>query len=72
MTATTPLELLLARALERIANYQDPEEIREETEQDEEDNDYRVIGADETIEMAYENVLFEARNALKAAQELSP
>lgn len=64
---------LAVRALCEIANYQDPEELREEEaepeEPDEDGYGYGNAGgldAEEVVEMAYENVLQTARSAINA------
>lgn len=56
----------LVEAMRRISKYQDVDELRKSA-----DEEYG-IGADEAIQMAYENVLFEAHSALKPFKEVKP
>lgn len=51
-------ELRLYDALKRIAQYESPESLRECA-----DEEYG-LGGDEAIEMAYENVIAEAKRAI--------
>jgi hypothetical protein len=52
-------ELVYFNALKRIAGYQSPEKLRRASERD------YGLPAEEAIEMAYENVLAEAKGAIK-------
>jgi len=58
-TITTELELYLFAALKRITAYQSPDRLRRIA-----DKEYG-LAANEAIEMAYENVIEEARSAVK-------
>lgn len=53
-------EEVLRMALKRIAAYMTPDQLRKRSEK------LYGLQADEAIEMAYENVLAEAKRALKA------
>lgn len=57
--ATTELELKLLHTLKRIAGYEMPEKLRRISERE------YGCDADEAIEMAYENVIWEAKAAIK-------
>lgn len=59
--ARTELELKLLHALKRIANYQSPERLRRGA---------RNIGLepDEHIDMAYENIVGEAKHAIRGVR----
>lgn len=52
-------ELQYFVALKRIASYLDPEKLRKQSDK------LYGLGPDEAVEMAYENVLYEARDAIK-------
>lgn len=52
-------ELIYFNALKRIASYQSPERMRRAAERE------YGLQAEEAIEMAYENVLAEAKRAIK-------
>ena len=58
----TTLEIRLHAALKRIASYQSPDSLRRHSERD--------YGCDpeEAIEMAYENVINEAKAAIKGVR----
>lgn len=58
----TPLEIKLFSALKRIAAYQTPAYLRRHAERD------WGCDADEAIEMAYENVIAEAKQAIKGVR----
>lgn len=58
----TPLELRLYLALKRITCYDTPSKLRKRSERD-----YGLQG-DEAIEYAYENVLSEAKQAIKGVR----
>ena len=63
----TKLECSLFTALQRIASYQEPEELQE--------NSWKDWGLDdpgEAIEMAYENVLSEAKSAISNVRLARP
>jgi hypothetical protein len=60
--ADTKLERQLYAALKRIAGYQSPASLHRYAERD------YVVGGSEAIEMAYENVIQEAKNALKGVR----
>lgn len=62
MPANTPLEIKFFDALKRIAAYDPPERIRRNSGRD------YGLDADEAIEYAYENVIFEAKNATKGVR----
>lgn len=62
----TERELRLFDALKRITRYNSPDELRRVSEKR-----YGLDGS-EAIEMAYENVLQEARNAIKGIRRLAP
>ena len=55
----TPLEHKLYAALKRIAAYQSPDRMRRASEKD------WSVGYEECLEMAYENIQQEAKNATK-------
>ena len=55
---TTPNEQRYWDALKRIASYQSPEKLRRDAERQ------YGLTADEAIEMAYENVIADAKNAI--------
>ena len=59
---STPLEIRLLAALKRISRYQSPESLRRYSE--------RELGLSytEALEMAYENVLHEAKIAAKGVR----
>lgn len=61
-TATTPLELKLLATLKRIASYEAPDRLRRNA-----DMRYGLDG-DEAVEMAYENMQQEARNAVRGVR----
>ena len=63
---TIELQQKLYDALKRIAAYTPPEKLRKNSE--------RVYGleAEEAIEMAYENVIQEAKNAVKGVRRPVP
>ena len=63
---STPLEIRLYDALKRIAAYQSPETLQRRAERD-----WGVDGA-EAVEMAYENVLLEAKSATKGIRIRRP
>jgi hypothetical protein len=56
--ARTPLELKLLSALKRISSYDHPDKLRKRSHRD------CGLDANEAIEMAYENVIAEAKNAI--------
>lgn len=58
-TASTPLEIALLTTLRTIAAYAPPERLHRTSERE-----YGVSGA-EAVEMAYENVLAEAKAATR-------
>lgn len=60
MRCKTDLEVRLFDALKRISQYQSPEHLRKFAARE-----YGLDDADEAIEMAYENVIFEAQAAVK-------
>lgn len=63
MTDTRSPELRMYEALKRIAeDYQTPEMLRENA-----DDEYGIC-PDEAIEMAYENVIWEAQHAIQGVQ----
>jgi hypothetical protein len=55
--------IVAIECLKRIANYQEPEDLLENSE-----DEYGVEGA-EGLQMAYENVLYDAQNVLKRLGE---
>lgn len=57
--ASTPLEIKLYAALKRISQYEKPERLHRHAEK------AYGIGGEEAIEYAYENVLQEAKAAIK-------
>ena len=59
---STPLELRLHAALKRIASYDPPERLARRSEKD------YGLSPEEAIEMAYENVIQEAKNAIKGVR----
>lgn len=59
---SSPLEIRLHAALKRIASYQSPASLRRYA-----DRDYGCDG-EEAIEMAYENVISEAKAAIKGVR----
>jgi hypothetical protein len=61
-TARTPLEIRLLVALKRITAYQTPDRLRRNA-----DKQYGLSG-EEAIEMAYENMQQEARNAIRGVR----
>lgn len=61
-TAKTDLERKLLGALRRIAAYQSPEQLRRTAERD------YGCDPDDAIEMAYENVIAEAKSAAKGVR----
>lgn len=63
----TKLEISLFAALERIASYQEPEELRERAGED-----WGLDDPEEAIEMAYENVLSEAQSAISNVRLARP
>ena len=65
-TATTPLEIKLLMALKRIAAYQAPDKLRRSA-----GKQYGLGGA-EAVEMAYENMQQEARNAARGVRTKRP
>lgn len=56
------LELKLHSALKRIASYDTPERLERRSEKD------YGLPPDEAIRMAYENVIQEAKNAIKGVR----
>lgn len=60
--ARTPLELQLLSKLRRIASYEPPDRLRKSAERD------YGLDANEAIEMAYENVITEAKNAVRGVR----
>jgi len=62
----TPLELKLHAALKRIAAYDHPDRLARRAEKD-----YGLL-PEEAIEMAYENVIMEAKNAIKGVRVKPP
>jgi len=65
-TITTELELYLFATLKRITGYQSPERLRRNSV-----TEYG-LDANEAIEMAYENVIEEARSAVKGLRVPRP
>lgn len=61
--ASTELEFRLLRALRRIAAYQPPETIRRRSRKD-----WGLDDPAEALEMAYENVLAEAKAAIRGVR----
>jgi hypothetical protein len=59
-------ELKLYDALKRITMYQSPSQLRKSAEKQ------YGLSAEEVIEMAYENVLIEAKNAIKGMRRPLP
>lgn len=62
MKVKSDLELRLLGALKRIASYDSPQKLRKRSEKD------YGLDADEAIEMAYENVISEAKAAIKGVR----
>lgn len=60
--ARTPLERKLLEALKRISQYDHPDKLRKRSERD------YGLDAGEAIEMAYENVIAEAKNAVRGVR----
>ncbi len=60
--AKTDLELKLLRSLRRIAAYHSPESLHRHAEKS-----YGCSG-EEAVEMAYENVISDAKNAVKGVR----
>jgi hypothetical protein len=65
-TATTPLEIRLLTALKRIAAYESPDRLSRNA-----GKQYGLDGA-EAVEMAYENMQQEARNAVRGVRARKP
>lgn len=65
-TVKTELEAKLYSALKRISAYAMPESLHRHAQRD-----YGVDGP-EAIEMAYENVIFEAKHAIKGVRVPKP
>lgn len=63
---STPLEIKLFDALKRIAAYETPDRLHRHA-----DKAYGIDGA-EAIEYAYENVLSEAKHAVKGVRIRRP
>lgn len=61
----TPLEFKLYASLRRITGYQSVESLRRYSEKD------YGLSTNEALEMAYENVIGEARNGLKGVRRPS-
>lgn len=59
---STPLELKLFDALVRISSYERPHRLHQRAPRDFE------MSGDEAIEIAYENIIEEARSALKGVR----
>ncbi len=66
MKVTTELEKRLWYALKRISMYEPPERLRRTSEKQ-----YGLSG-NEAIEGAYENIIFEAKTAIKGVRLLKP
>lgn len=62
-TVSTALEHRLYAALKRIAQYQSPEYLHRHSSRD-----WGLDDGSEAIEMAYENVLGEAKHAIKGVR----
>lgn len=62
MKAKTELELRLLAALKSIASYKSPEWMRRRAERE------YGLDADEAIEMSYENIIEEAKAAIKGVK----
>lgn len=60
------LEIKLYNALKRITLYDSPDKLRRRSEKD------YGLPPEETIEMAYENVLAEAKAAVKGVRKPKP
>jgi hypothetical protein len=63
----TPLEIRLYDALKRIAAYQSPDTLRRRSYKE-----WGLDDASEAIEYAYENVLSEAKHAVKGVRIKRP
>lgn len=63
----TALEVKLYAALRRIAQYQSPERLKKHSW-----NDWGLQDGNEALEMAYENVLGEAKSAIKGVRIATP
>ena len=64
---STPLEVKLFAALKRISMYDSPDRIRRRSAKD-----WGLDDGDEAIEYAYENVLGEAKAAIKGVRIKEP
>ena len=66
-TASTPLELRLLGALRRISQYQSPETLHRRASKD-----WGLDDGNEAIEYAYENVISEAKAAIRGVRVKRP